>query len=107
MSLLYEANNADGVLNYYKAYGLGLSNSMILAGGWILNQGFDFLFSNYTKTSPLRTDANYTIRVGAIRQMTAKISLLADLSYIKNYSSIEASYTYNRLMTSLGVGFSL
>ena len=107
VGILFENNSADGSLDYYHAYGLGMSNTMTLPHELTLNEGFDFLFTDYTKTSPLRTDANYSIKVGAIKLLTPRISLMMDLNYIKNMSSIEASNTYNRFLTSIGVGYSI
>ena len=105
ISALFENNKANGNLNYYNAYGLGLSNFMTLSSTLTLNEGIDFLFTNYTKTLPLRTDANYSFKVGVIKNLPSKISLMADLNYIKNFSSIQDSYTYNRILASIGVGY--
>jgi hypothetical protein len=107
VTILQESNNAQGNLSYYRAYGLGFSNTMNLPNMLILNQSLDFLLTNYSRTSPLRTDANYSLKLGALKFVTPRFTLMADFTYITNYSSIESSYTYNRFTTSAGVGFML
>ena len=107
VSLLIENNAANGSQSYYNAYGLGFSNSMLMPHDLTINEGIDFLSTHYSKTLPLRTDTNLSFRVGAMKLLTSKISIMVDLNYIKNISTIEAAYTYNRLLTSVGVGFTL
>jgi tetratricopeptide (TPR) repeat protein len=107
ISLMTENNNVLGNTTYYSSYGAGFSNAMPLADQLTLNQSFDYLFSHYSRTLPIRTDSNLSFRLGAVKMLSPKISLMADITYIKNLSSIEAAYTYNRLLTSMGVAFAL
>ncbi len=106
-SLAYEINNANGSSIYYRAYGFGISNSMNFPALLTLNQGIDLLFSNYEKLDPVRKDSNMSFRLGALKFITPKISVMADLNYIKNISTVSTSYSYNRFMSSLGIGFTL
>lgn len=107
VSALFESNNANGNLSYYMAYGGGVANNMNLAGQLTLTQGIDFLYTNYSRSSPLRKDTNITFRLGALKQLSTKFTLMLDGSYIMNNSTVAAAYTYNRFLTGLGVGFAL
>lgn len=107
VSLQTESNDVNGDSTYYSSYGAGISNTMLLPKELTLSQSFDFLFSHYSRMRPIRTDSNLSFRLGAIKLLSPKISLMADVTYIKNLSSIEEAYTYNRLLTSLGIGFTL
>jgi tetratricopeptide (TPR) repeat protein len=106
-SVLYENNNTTGTFYYYDALGTGLLNQMQFPNGITVVQSADFLFTYYKKSVPLRTDLNMSFKLSVVKQLSPKISILGDFNYIKNYSSIDVSYTYNRSLTSLGLAYSL
>jgi len=107
VSLLVEHNGANGGDSYYNAYGLGLSNSILFPGQVTFGQNFDFLFTNYSRTAPHRTDCNYGIRFTGTKQFSPKFSVIGDVGYTDNLSSVPDAYTYHRFATSLGVSYSL
>ncbi len=106
-SFIYEQNQANGADFYYKAFGLGFLNSMNFPALLTFTQGLDLLASDYLNSTAGRKDTNVSLRFGALKFITPKISVMADLNYIKNISTLSSSYTYHRLMTSLGIGFML
>ncbi len=106
-SVVYETNNANGTSVHYKAYGFGVNNVMNFPALLTVTQGIDFLSTSYDRLSPSRDDQNLSFRLGAMKFITPKISVNADLNYIKNTSSLPDSYSYNRFMTSVGIGFML
>ena len=106
-SMIYEQNKANGVDFHYNAYGLGVNNSMNFPALLTLTQGLDLLYSEYTKSTTGRKDTNISLRLGALKFISPKISVMGDVNYIKNISTLSSSYTYNRFMTSIGIGFTL
>ncbi|MBS1958177.1 MAG: hypothetical protein JST80_01770 [Bdellovibrionales bacterium] len=103
----YETNATNGIEFYYGAWGLGISNAMNVGSQIVITQSIDYLSSNYSKSTLARKDKNYSFHIGMSKILSLKLSLLADLSYIKNSSTVDASYTYDRLMTSVGLGYTL
>ncbi len=106
-SAVYETNNANGSSVHYKAYGFGVNNVMNFPALLTVSQGIDFLSTSYDRLSPSRDDQNISFRLGAMKFISPKVSVNADLNYIKNTSSLPDSYSYNRFMTSVGIGFML
>jgi tetratricopeptide (TPR) repeat protein len=106
-SAVYEMNNANGTSVHYRALGFGINNVMNFPALLTVTQGIDLLSTNYDRLSPARDDQNWSFRLGAMKFITPKISVNADLNYIKNASNLPDSYSYNRFMTSVGIGFML
>lgn len=105
LSLVYENNKTQSNQFTYQSYGGGLMNAMSLPGSITLTQSLDYTYSLYSLSDPKRTDQNISARVAFARAMNSKWTLLADASYIQNTSTISDSFSYNRILTSLGVGY--
>jgi len=104
-SLVFENDHAVSDEFYYSSTGVGLMNSMRFPGAITFLQSVDLLFSDYTKSSPVRLDKNLTVRLSGVKLLNPKFSLLADISYIDNNSTIATTYSYTEFLTSLGIGY--
>lgn len=108
-SLSYENNGAKSGTYKESSIGIGASNLFKVSPVDSLNFYFDFTstkYPNYTSTD-IRTDKNYVLRLNHAHTFNSKWTLLADLSYTINRSSLPDSYTYNRMQSGLGISWSL
>lgn len=107
-SLSYESNKANSGTYRENTIGIGASNLFKITPVDNLGFYFDFLSTKYPNFSTdIRTDKNYAFRLNHAHTFNSKWTLLVDLSYSTNRSSIPDTYTYNRLQSGLGISWSL
>jgi Tfp pilus assembly protein PilF len=102
-----EKSNAAGEEVRYLAYGASLSNSMRLSSQDTVSASIDFLRTNYVDSALGRSDMNFPFRMNWSHMFNLRWTLMCDFSYVINSSSIPDSYSYNRITTGLGIGWSL
>jgi hypothetical protein len=101
----YEYYNPVAIASRSTALSFDLSNPLKLNSRDSVTPSVGFTATSYPKSTNLRKDKNFTFKVSGVHQMTSKFNLLADVSYINNSSNISESYSYNRVTSSLGVGY--
>ncbi|MFL5815316.1 MAG: tetratricopeptide repeat protein [Bdellovibrionia bacterium] len=108
-SLSYESNHAKSGDYRENSIGIGASNLFKITPVDSLNFYFDFTSTKYPEYSAgsVRADKNYAFRLNHAHTINAKWTLLADLTYTLNRSSVAETYTYNRLQSGLGISWSL
>lgn len=91
--------------------GFDLGNSMRLTGNDTLTQSVSLTYAVYgnhsTAPSNLRSDFSYTLKLGYLRVLTTRLSLLADLGYTANISNMSSQYSYTKPSGSLGLSLTL
>jgi Flp pilus assembly protein TadD len=109
VSLSYENNHAKSGAYRENSIGIGVSNLSKITPADNLNFYFDFTSTKYPdySSTDIRADKDYVFRLNHSHTINAKWTLLADLSYTLNRSSVPDSYTYNRLQSGLGISWSM
>lgn len=111
VSLSFEWMNPSGA--DFKGYNLGLDlgNSMHLTGNDTLNQSISLTYALYpshsTAPSNLRKDYSYTFKLGYLRILTSRLSLLADVGFTGNVSNMSSQYSYTKPSFSIGLSLTL
>jgi Flp pilus assembly protein TadD len=108
-SLSYENNRAKSGTYKENSIGIGASNLFKVTPIDNLNFYFDFTSTKYPEytSTDIRTDKNFVFRLNHAHTLSSKWTILADLSYTINRSSVPDSYTYNRMQSGLGISWSL
>lgn len=105
-NVLFESNKANGTEYIYSGYGLGVTDSMSFAGSISVLAAIDWMATKYTQSVPLRNDQNFSFKVSGTKLLSGNFSLLCDLNYVTNSSTLASSYSYHELTTSIGAGYS-
>lgn len=106
-SISYENNHASSDQDAESTVGLELSNTIKFTPVDQLTAYFDLLSVAYSRSQPYHADKNYLIRVNGVHTLNSRWSVLLDIGYTKNNSTIPDSYTYNRFQNSLGISYSM
>ncbi|MBI3555586.1 MAG: hypothetical protein HY074_04925, partial [Deltaproteobacteria bacterium] len=86
--------------------GAGIANAMYLTDKLTLSPLIDFTRPVYSQTKlPERIDSYYSFRVTAQYALATHWSLLADVGYVYNSSTVPATFQYNRELASLGATY--
>ncbi len=106
LALSYENNLAKGSEYKSVTYSIDLSNRMILGTGFTLGYGISLASSNYPQHSASRSDQSTEVQINWFKNLSAKWSILGDLKYAFNFSSISAIYSYRKPSVSVGLSYS-
>jgi Flp pilus assembly protein TadD len=107
-SLSYESNGAKSGTYKENSIGIGASNLFKVTPVDNLNFYVDYVSTKYPQFDvDTRRDKNISFRLNHAHTFNSRWTLLADLTYTHNGSSVPESYTYNRLQSGLGVSWSL
>jgi tetratricopeptide (TPR) repeat protein len=100
----------DSTTNYgyvYRSYGWELSNTFRPTLRDTVTLALDYTYYNYYLSSPLRQDTTWNPHVSVLHSINDKWSILGDLGYTSNGSTIPSTYTYTRFVTGVGLSRSL
>lgn len=91
----------------YQSVGAGVYDVLRPGTRDTINLSLDIYQRNYPQASLARTDRNFVLRTNLVHALMGRYSILGDLSYTKNISTIEESYSYNEWNFSVGVSWTL
>lgn len=106
-SLSFEHNNAHSNDWKSNAVTLSLSNLFKVTPKDSATLGLDLQATRYPVSSLSRYDKTWIVRGSWVHSINANLSLLADLSYTDNISTVADSYSYSRVAGDFGVSWSL
>lgn len=84
---------------------LGLTNVMRPTGKDQLSATAQVTSFNYLESDPTRNDQLVVLRLSEVHHLTQSWTVVADLSYSYNHSSIADTYGYSQKIASAGFGF--
>jgi hypothetical protein len=103
----YEHDNADGSDFKSNTVGVGVANMLKLTPRDFVTPAIDFLASQYPQNSQGRQDRYFSVHVDAVHSMNAHFSILGNMSYTNNSSTVPDTYSYHQSVVSLGVTYNL
>ncbi|OFY98255.1 MAG: hypothetical protein A2070_14415 [Bdellovibrionales bacterium GWC1_52_8] len=106
-SVSYEKLNTLGIDTRSNSLDFGLFNTMKLSGSDILNLSVDYTLSRYPLSTTSRSDKTTVARLSAVHTLSPAFSLLGEVNYTANSSSLADAYSYNRLAVGFGMGWTL
>lgn len=105
--LAYEFDETRGTTYDLKSFQAGISNSLSLNDRMGFSQFLDYSYNSYALANPERHDSYTSLRLLLTRTFAPQLSCLLDAGYTLNSSNQSSSFSYKRIVTSLGVSYTL
>lgn len=106
-TLSYSIDSTQGAELSNNALGLSLFNVSRPTISDTVTVNIDYSINNYSQTSPQRKDNTFTPHVSALHSINNHWSLVGDLSYTINTSTVPDSYSYHRVVIGAGATYAL
>ena len=105
--LTYEFDSPVGTTYQFNAIGGGVANSMQLHPKLSITETLDLTSTDYYATvNPERKDFMISVRLSAHYSLSPHWSALVDAGYLRNGSTVPATFQYNRIVASAGATYS-
>ena len=106
-ALIFDSNGSSG--NEYSAnsYTFEINNTFHLMQPLDLSIALDYGAAYYSsRPEGARFDSIYVLDLNAVYHLNGKWSILGDIQYFDNISTVPSQFQFTRLIASLGVGYS-
>lgn len=102
----YEKDQTLGRNWISSTWGFGAANLMKLDDTSTLTASVDILFPHFEQRIPVREDQTFSTRLLFAHQLTRALALLFDVNYVKNNSTLDSIFAYNRFFGGFGINYS-
>lgn len=103
----FESNDTQSDEYRSQTLAFTIADTAKLSGSLTLTFGLDLLLVSYKDSALKRSDRSGTLRASVLRTLTPTMSLLGDLSLTNNVSTVPEAYSYNKVLLSAGISWTL